>query len=301
MKKLPPSTGRVNAAFIRMSAAKRAALLLAALFTFSAYAQYPIVIWSKPMPNTVSGVAVDNLSGFIATSCFDGTTRVHDQGGTLMASTFIGGAPNAVAFNDGFVATSRTNEFAVGVAPGGIPVYPTSVPATATVRDFSRSAKFAVSQDNNVYNLQTGQHWWSRNYNQFAWLFGCAEDASDASVWTCDLDGIIQKWTGTGELLFSFALGEPAYSLDVSTNKIVITSDTGIQVRDKATGNLLVKALEASLVVQAKFLPDGSIVYGTAGDSGARLVRWDGYSVTAGPPYGGNPTKPPKGKGPRTK
>lgn len=275
---------------------KYAPLLMLVLLAVAASAQTPVPTWTAPHPSTVSGVAIDETALRIATSCFDGNARRYNLAGMLLATTDVSPGTidqdrQAVAYRFGMLVCGEHDDYALAIRDDQTVCTKANVPTTRTVRAISRRGLFAVADDLTVYNLTTGESWWTGSYNLFAVPMGCAEDGD--TVWTCDLDGWLKRWTAHGDLLAAFYLtGSGLNSVDVNADRIVVTDwDRGIWLLDKS-GQVQIRAFESSLIHEAKFTPSGSIVYGTAGDVGARLVLWDGHSVTNAAPT--TPTTKPK-------
>lgn len=266
-------------------------ILFIVLICAGAFAQSPVPLWTVQHPSTVSGVAVNDF-GQVATSCYDGNVRKFSATGSLLSSYDVtpgttGQDLRSIAARDGTVVWSR--DYAVAIRDDGSICLAGSVPTASMVRGISKRGLFAVADDLMVYNLAAGLKWPVGNISAARPPMGVCEDG--ANVWTCGLDGYLREFTATGQLRFAKLITtEGLNSVDVSSNRVVVTDwAKGVWLLDKA-GNVVSRAVESTLVYQAKFLPDGNIVYGT---HDGRLCAWDGVSVSS--------TNPPPALNPKSK
>lgn len=261
-------------------------------------------------PNTVSGVATDGHA--IATSCFDGFVRLFNEMGQVMMAEKRGSQLNAVALRGGVIASdddTSTLETGVAITLAGQIIRQNNFDlGGANALDIDTTGQFAVSQhpitfEHRCHDRIAGESWLCgfQQYGHDKWPMG-VRLLNEHDVVIVGLDGFIRTWgvaskAMTGEKMLA-ANGCNSVAVSPDGSRICVThwgklsgSDPipGLIVLDSSL-NVLYEAEESETVHECAFLPDNSIVYGTAT---GRLCQWDGQTPIYVPPVAAPPVSKP--------
>lgn len=237
-------------------------------------------------PNTVSGVSVDHWS--IATSCFDGFVRLFNLTGQVLMAEKRGSQLNAVATRAGVVASdddTSTLKTGVAITAGGQAVRQSDFGRDGILA-IDKTGRYGTCTDQNCYD-RTGGGSFRVVPIQFGydkWAMGVELDLS-GQLLIASLDGYLRAWKDFAVVKAQFLAANGLNGVDTSLDgsRIVVTH-WGRETSGNALPGLVVLngaleplyfATESTVVHQARFLPDNTIVYGTAD---GRLCHWDGNS-----------------------